>query len=86
LVPRDGAIIFSDLVGKLDVLRVACEKCDAAARADETIHPIAALAVTFLTSDAQHTELAGEVAEYDGTVVGFIEFRNRPVKLASTGY
>ena len=26
-MPRDGAIIFSDLVGKLDVLRVACEKC-----------------------------------------------------------
>jgi hypothetical protein len=25
------------------VLRVACEKCDAAARADETIHPIPAL-------------------------------------------
>jgi hypothetical protein len=42
-MPRDGAIIFSDLVGKLDVLRVACEKCDAAARADETIHPIPAL-------------------------------------------
>jgi hypothetical protein len=40
----------------------------------------------FLTSDAQHIELAGEVAEYDGTVVGCIEFRNRPVKLASSGY
>ena len=25
--PRDGAIIFSDLTGKLDVLRVSCEKC-----------------------------------------------------------
>ena len=24
---RDGAIIFSDLIGKLDVLRVTCEKC-----------------------------------------------------------
>ena len=24
---RDGAIIFIDLIGKLDVLRVACEKC-----------------------------------------------------------
>jgi hypothetical protein len=23
-MPRDGAIIFSDLIGKLDVLRVAC--------------------------------------------------------------
>jgi len=26
-MPRDGAIIFGDLIGKLDVLRVACEKC-----------------------------------------------------------
>ena len=26
-MPRDGAIIFSDLIGKLDLLRVTCEKC-----------------------------------------------------------
>jgi hypothetical protein len=26
-MPRDGAIIFTDLVGKLDVLEVACDKC-----------------------------------------------------------
>jgi hypothetical protein len=26
-MPRDGAITFSDLVGKLDMLRVACDKC-----------------------------------------------------------
>ena len=26
-MPRDGAIVFSDLVGKLDLLRVSCEKC-----------------------------------------------------------
>jgi hypothetical protein len=26
-MPRDGATIFSDLTGKLDVLRVTCEKC-----------------------------------------------------------
>ena len=26
-MPGDGAIILSDLIGKLDVLRVACEKC-----------------------------------------------------------
>ena len=24
---RDGAIIFDDVVGKLDVLHVACDKC-----------------------------------------------------------
>jgi hypothetical protein len=26
-MPRDGAIIFGDLIGKLDVLHVACDKC-----------------------------------------------------------
>jgi hypothetical protein len=25
LMPRDGATIFSDLTGKLDLLRVACD-------------------------------------------------------------
>jgi hypothetical protein len=38
-MPRDGAIIFSDLIGKLDVLRVfspACQSCAAtAARLEE---------------------------------------------------
>ena len=29
-MPRDGAIIFGDLIGKLDVLRVACDKCSRA--------------------------------------------------------
>jgi hypothetical protein len=27
LMPREGAIIFSDLIGKLDLIRVACDKC-----------------------------------------------------------
>jgi hypothetical protein len=26
-MPRDGAIIFRDLVGKLGVLRIECDKC-----------------------------------------------------------
>jgi hypothetical protein len=26
-MPRDGAIIFGDLIGKLDVLRIECTKC-----------------------------------------------------------
>jgi hypothetical protein len=26
-MPRDGAIIFRDVVGKLDVLNVQCDKC-----------------------------------------------------------
>jgi hypothetical protein len=29
---RDGAIIFGDLIGKLDVLRVTCNKCERAGR------------------------------------------------------
>ena len=27
-MPRDGALTFGDLDGKLDLLRVACRKCD----------------------------------------------------------
>jgi hypothetical protein len=30
--PRDGAFIFGDLIGKLDVLAVACQKCGRAGR------------------------------------------------------
>ena len=26
-MPREGAIIFADLIGKLDVLRVTCDVC-----------------------------------------------------------
>jgi hypothetical protein len=26
-MPRDGAIMFRDIVGKLDVLNVECDKC-----------------------------------------------------------
>ena len=26
-MPRDGAIIFSDMISKTEVLRVTCEKC-----------------------------------------------------------
>jgi hypothetical protein len=31
-MPRDGAIIFDDLIGKLDVLYVQCGKCGQAGR------------------------------------------------------
>ena len=31
-MPRDGAIIFSDLIGKLDALYVHCPKCSRAGR------------------------------------------------------
>src|ERR1700690_3278507 len=30
---RDGSITFGDLIGKLDVLRVICDKCGRAAKA-----------------------------------------------------
>ena len=29
-MPRDGAITFADLIGKLDMLRVACDRRQAA--------------------------------------------------------
>ena len=32
-MPRDGAIIFSDLIGKLELIRVACDKCGRGAHA-----------------------------------------------------
>jgi len=31
-MPRDGAIIFGDLVGKLDLLRIECAKCGRSGR------------------------------------------------------
>jgi hypothetical protein len=31
-MPREGAIIFSDLIGKLDVLRIECAKCGRSGR------------------------------------------------------
>jgi hypothetical protein len=31
-MPRDGAIIFGDLIGKLDILRVECPKCGRSGR------------------------------------------------------
>jgi hypothetical protein len=30
--PRDGAIIFGDLIGKLDMLRIDCPKCGRSGR------------------------------------------------------
>jgi len=35
-MPRDGAIIFGDLLGKLDVLRLECAKWLETARATPT--------------------------------------------------
>ena len=29
-MPRDGAIVFGDLIGKLDMLRVSCDNCSRA--------------------------------------------------------
>ena len=31
-MPREGAIIFSDLIGKLDVVRIECAKCGRSGR------------------------------------------------------
>ncbi|HEX9322815.1 MAG TPA: hypothetical protein VF913_11930 [Xanthobacteraceae bacterium] len=32
VIPRDGAIIFGDLIGKLDGLRIECAKCGRSGR------------------------------------------------------
>ncbi len=32
MMPRDGAIIFSDLIGKLDGLQIECPKCGRSGR------------------------------------------------------
>jgi len=32
LMPRDGATIFGDLIGKLDTVHVACGKCGRSGR------------------------------------------------------
>jgi hypothetical protein len=37
-MPRDGAIIFGDLIGKLEFLHVACDKCGRKGR-----YPLASL-------------------------------------------
>jgi len=37
--PRDGAIIFGDLIGKLDMLRVECPKCGGNADRDWNPRP-----------------------------------------------
>ena len=40
-MPRDGAIILSDLIGKLDVLRVTCAKCGHAGLYRQQAHQLA---------------------------------------------
>jgi hypothetical protein len=58
----------------------------AATLLNEAVQSVAAVALALVATHAQDIDLADEIAEYDGTVAGCIEFRNRPVKLASTGY
>ena len=52
---RDGSLTPADLVGKLDVLRVACTKCDRAGR-----HPVAKL-VERIGPDAKLTNWLSEL-------------------------
>ncbi|MGC1744513.1 MAG: hypothetical protein WA754_18410 [Pseudolabrys sp.] len=42
----------------------------AATLLDETVQPIATIAPALVAGHAKHLELAGEVAEYGGAVVG----------------
>jgi hypothetical protein len=53
-MPRDGAILFGDLIGKLDVLNVACASCSRAGR-----YPL-----TRLLADRSRRE-AGRLARRD---------------------
>ena len=52
---RDGSLTPADLVGKLDVLRVACTKCDRVGR-----YPVAKL-VERLGPDAKLTDWLTEI-------------------------
>jgi hypothetical protein len=54
-MPRDGAITFSDLIGKLDVLQVACDKCGRKGR-----YAVARL-IEQRGSDAKVLDLLGEL-------------------------
>jgi hypothetical protein len=37
VVPRDGAIIFGDMIGKLGTVRVECAKCGRSGRSHDRI-------------------------------------------------
>jgi len=39
-MPREGAIIFGDLIGKLDLLRIECPKCGPGAPVWRRISPV----------------------------------------------
>jgi hypothetical protein len=70
LMSRDGAIIFADLIGKLDVLYVHCPKCRRAGRyhvqhlIDERgRNALARLTQTYILTPASHSsELAALAA------------------------
>jgi hypothetical protein len=47
-MPRDGAIIFADLIGKLDMLRVATEKSGLAALALPRLCSLLGVAIELL--------------------------------------
>jgi hypothetical protein len=59
-MPRDGAIIFGDLIGKLDVLRVTCKKCG---RDGVRIEPLAPL-LFFSSSSHELGATADETLGY----------------------
>jgi hypothetical protein len=68
-MPRDGAIIFRDIAGKLDVLRITCDKCERSGqyRVDRLIEQNGIDAKLFDRSQrpivrAMFDSVAGEVA------------------------
>jgi hypothetical protein len=77
-MPREGAIIFRDLIGKLEVLRVECDKCGRKGqyRVDQLIEQYGIDAKLFDWEPAAHCPpQAGEEFERHlrRPVSGFIE-------------
>jgi len=58
VMPREGAIIFGDLVGKLDMLRIECPKCGRSGRHPlrqaTAVEPCVGLSVLVLVARSMH--------------------------------
>ena len=65
MIPREGAITFRDLVGKLIVLRIECEKCGRSGqyRLDRLIMRYGIDAKLFDWSDEITADCAGKQAQ-----------------------
>jgi hypothetical protein len=64
-MPREGAIIFRDIVGKLDVLRIECDKCGRRGRyrVDRLVKKYGIDAKLFAWSDEVTTDCPRKIAK-----------------------